>query len=48
VSEEAVSNMRTVRSFSKEEFECKRYNFEVGESFKLAKTSTYATGLFIV
>jgi ATP-binding cassette subfamily B protein len=47
VSEEAISSVRTVRSFSKEDYECDRYEVEVKNSFDLAKTSTLATGLFI-
>eukprot|EP00026_Physarum_polycephalum_P004944 Phypoly_transcript_04970.p1 GENE.Phypoly_transcript_04970~~Phypoly_transcript_04970.p1 ORF type:complete len:643 (+),score=87.69 Phypoly_transcript_04970:79-2007(+) len=47
VSEEAISSVRTVRSFSQEEYEFGRYEVEVDQSFKLAKTSTLATGLFI-
>ena len=46
VAEEALSNIRTVRSFSKEPYETARYAAEVDESYRLGKQKSFAYGGF--
>jgi len=46
VAEEAISNVRTVRSFSRELFEHDRYGEKVNESYKKAKNLAFAYGAF--
>lgn len=46
VAEETLSNIRTVRSFSKETYETERYAVEVDESYRLGKLKSYAYGGF--
>jgi len=46
VAEESISNIRTVKSFSKEDFEYERYCKEVDESYRLGKLKAFAYGGF--
>ncbi|KAJ1793747.1 ATP-binding cassette permease mdl1 [Coemansia sp. RSA 2399] len=46
VSEERISNVRTVQAFSRESQEVARYDIEVQKIFALAKREAVASGLF--
>ena len=46
VAEECISNIRTVKSFSKEDFEYEKYCVEVDESYRLGKLKAFAYGGF--
>ena len=46
VAEEAISGVRTVRSFAAEEAEAKRYGVKVQHSFELAKSRAFASSWF--
>ncbi|KAJ1933498.1 ATP-binding cassette permease mdl1, partial [Linderina macrospora] len=46
VSEERISNVRTVQAFSRESQEVERYDIEVQKIFGLAKKEAMASGLF--
>jgi len=46
VAEESISNIRTVRSFSRELYEHERYGERVTESYKKAKNLAFAYGVF--
>ncbi|KAI8320975.1 hypothetical protein GQ54DRAFT_298296 [Martensiomyces pterosporus] len=46
VSEERISNIRTVQAFSRESQEVARYDVEVQKIFGLAKKEAFASGLF--
>ena len=46
VAEEAISGVRTVRSFAAEEAEAKRYGVKVQHSFELAKSRAKASSVF--
>ncbi len=46
VAEEGLGNIRTVRAFAREDFESKRYEKAVEESFQLAKYRAFLGGSF--
>ena len=46
-AEEALGNIRTVRSFSKERFEVLKYRHRVKDSFEQGKKRAWAYGIFI-
>lgn len=46
VAEERVSNIRTVKSFSQEQAEIRRYAEKMGAVFQLAKKESLARGIF--
>ncbi|KAK9762408.1 ATP-binding cassette permease mdl1, variant 2 [Basidiobolus ranarum] len=45
-AEERISNIRTVRAFTKEEVEAQFYESQVNSILKLAKKEAYASGIF--
>lgn len=46
VAEERIANIRTVKTFSKEEAEIKIYNERMEDILKLAKKESLARGIF--
>ena len=46
IAEEAIGNVRTVRSFSGEDYELERYNVSSDEAYEISKKLGYASGGF--